>query len=526
MLFLSDDIGDPTGERSEDGATVSEPEAELLDDTSRGTNERARLEGHADARPGPTGPLVVGPPPNVRVAHKIELTPVHGYVVDAGGKAVEGAVVYAVSKTDSPWGARPASHTRSDAQGKWSLSVQGLRGRWIGARAHGFLNTFVDGKTIETSSSLRIQMPDVERLRVLLLDAEGEPLPDEGIRVKPIPRSSFVPSYPGPHQRGQELFETTDAEGFATFSLDTRGPVIVAPSLEDAFTEPKERWLPRAEGTVTFHVRAGAVLKLELRNAGTDAIMLGDAWIELRDVETGKALDSARYQLYEGKLEEALSFATGWYDVAVYAKDREPLLLPNVRIGTKDDTPAHVASMRPLPKMGSLEMKFTFPGKAMKQQPRLFLRRNEAGWNRRWVPLVAGKWRGTEHVFEAPLRPGPYEIAASDVVHGIAGLRRVTVRAGQTTKARIDLGPGLRFKLYDVIPRDLEIRHIRVEIDGLGPFSAVGSARGVRISSDEGLEQFVASWGHLDPLLGPYPGDSATVHVTEWDGTTHAFPVR
>ncbi len=489
---------------------------------ARTDGEKAKLVGRPDAHPagGST-------PANMR---KIELHDIHGCVVDVRGRAIQGALVYTTGKSASRWGSFDVGgKATTDAKGRWSIRVLSTKGRWIGARAKGFMNAFVDGDEADVSRSIRIEMPYAERLRVLVLDANNEPVPEAGVRLKPIPSQGMQSEYPSPSHRGPERYEATDGEGFATFELNTDGPVLIAPDMDEVFTDPPEQWLPRAAGTVTFRIGSGAVLKLRVENESGD-VLDDTAWVEVREAGTDRTLDQARYKLIEGRLERPFSFAPGWYDVRVHMKDRDPAWLPNVRLGMKDETPEHVVSMRPLPEMGRIEVQFSLPPDTKTiSRPGIFVRRQEPGRDRRWTPVVAGKWyaeSGAGHVFSAELHPGTYELAASAIANGLCGVRRVAVRSGKTTKTALTLAAGLRFKLFDVVPRDLEIRRIDVDVGRLGIFAPLGAAGASTTRHSSSLEQFVTDWRYADPVLGPYPATSATVHVTAWNGTKHEFHVR
>ena len=95
--------------------------------------------------------------------------------------------------------------------------------------------------------------------------------------------------------------------------------------------------------------------------------------------------------------------------------------------------------------------------------------------------------------------------------------------------------PGVQFSLLGVLPQDLSVRRVRILIPDLGGLPAVGYDPRLGTTVQAGLnvvnlipaaDSPARRAGRGGPRLGPYPGASVVLEVTDWQGRVERIPVR
>ena len=142
-----------------------------------------------------------------------------------------------------------------------------------------------------------------------------------------------------------------------------------------------------------------------------------------------------------------------------------------------------------------------------------------------WSAHSEVKWDVASGVLTAPFRPGAYDVLLI-VDEDVAALGTVELGEGESVKRRAHPRKGVMFPLYDVLPPDLQVRGIRIEVPGLGRMPALGRTFRGSGSLLETIDE-AGSKARRDPergaILGPYPGSHVVLEVTDWRGTVHRF---
>jgi hypothetical protein len=114
----------------------------------------------------------------------------------------------------------------------------------------------------------------------------------------------------------------------------------------------------------------------------------------------------------------------------------------------------------------------------------------------------------------------------------IAEYSDLRLEASKTTPVRFASRSGTLVELYALLPVDLDVRGIRVEIPGRGRFQLVGRAETTALACEEDTLRAIQGAGtrprrdaSKGPRLGPYP-DGVVVVVTDDARREHRFPVR
>lgn len=476
---------------------------------------------------------------------------VSGIVVTATGEPVGLADVYQLDTSKAAGAHRNfmTPVTRSDASGRFTLkAMKPLAESMIVAAKARFAPGFVPGAEIGPGHEIRIVLPAPTMLHVYLVDTAGKPVANEGIRAVPAAWRGHALPLPGPGSPLKEKYEGTDENGRASFYFSRSTPVTVIPDLEGWVSDPLERWLPDSDGTVYFTVQRGATIVVEAQDVKTGARIEQTVWVSVLDRESGRELTAGSSAEANGVMRTDLPLLPGYYDVLVRMRGREPLLVADVQVPSPGAEVKVPAKMGPLKEAATVQLALPDPVPARKGAPEstwsrqyppvVFVQRSDGNWQRHgWTRRTDGKMAfGASPSVTLTLRPGEYDVLVADPNSGTcAHTTGLQVEAGVAVEPRIAYRGGLQFPLYETLPVKLGVRRIRVEVAGVGTFTAYGYNPTLQgnIHSQGHIESSVApassplrSSARLSPQLGPYPGGSATLVVTDWEGTTHRFPIR
>ncbi|MDJ0976534.1 MAG: hypothetical protein QNJ98_18905 [Planctomycetota bacterium] len=554
VALLSDEDGaeDPVDALPADGASAEAPAAEL--------------EGRGN---GAARPPVIPPGKEVRVSpeelkkrwlgtmdeefqkrwkDRVEL---RGIVVDHAGRPAAAADVYQLPDHERAGsvGGRWMPRTQSDGAGRFTiLALKPLAESIFVARTKDGAPGWVPGSDVAPGATIRIVLPEPTQLDVYLVDTQGKPLPNEGVRVVPLTARGMARRFPGPETPMPEQYDATDENGRVRFAFPRSVPVMVIPSLDGWVADPQERWLPDSMGSVSFTVQKGATLIVKAVDAASGKTIGQTVWASVLDRETGRELTAGSSTDANGVLRSDLPLLPGFYDVLVTMRDREPTLLQDVRVAEAGAEVEITARMGPLKKAATLSLILPPPpprdtdGRKTRGRgrvaPIVFAKRLDGGFERHgWVRRVDAKRdRNRPDRFTLTMRPGPYEVVVMNPNTAYVGhLRNLTLAAGSERTRRVPMEPGVQFALHEVLPADVHVRSVWIEVAGVGRFPPVGYdarlAGGLRAWG--GLVNNLAAAGSsarknagAGPVLGPFPGSAVTVEVVDWEGGTNRYTVR
>lgn len=529
------------------------------------------LEGRRAA--GPTEPVPVAadgsvrlPPEAIRERIVAELpaksrealqrrVAVSGSVLDHAGRAVAGARVYQLPQALAA-GSAPnllTPQTTSDGAGRFTLHANApLTRTFILACLPGGLPGWVHGDEVGPGHTIRLVLPEPTELDVYLVDTEGKALPDAGVRVVPLTSRGIVPPLPGPEAPLPEQFDVTDENGRVRFRFGRAVPLMVIPDLDGWVADPKERWLPDSSGSVSFTVQQGATLVVEALDHETGGRIAQTVWASVLDRASGRELTTGSSVEADGVLRADLPLLPGFYDVLVTVREREPTLIADVHVERAGAVVRVQARMKPLAALAHLSLVLpsreedTAPaagsGGPRVQQDRpaviVFAKRLDGGFERHgWVRRVDGRRDPARRgVLTLPMRPGPYEVIVMDpLTGGVAHMPAIALAPGAGLTRRVTLRPGVQFRLHEVLPPDIHVRDLRVEVADVGTFPAVGyggfgyaslRSAGGALGALAPAGSARRKAGRGGPTLGPYPGASVVLVVTDWEGGTSRYAVR
>ncbi|MFV1959758.1 MAG: hypothetical protein ACC662_10145, partial [Planctomycetota bacterium] len=396
---------------------------------------------------------------------------------------------------------------------------------------------WLDGDRLEGGSEVDVTLPDAYELRVLVVNEEGEPRPETSVALEGTGARRGLVNYPAPGDPVAGTVRETDLGGLAVFGVGDDVPVVVRPLLEEAVAEPSALRIEHPVGQVTFRVHRGWRLALDVYDGDSDRYLEEQIDVTIYDVTTGAEVWNARSDASADVIETDVPLPLGTYAVEVTARGREPVMLGDFA-ATSFVIPIHRAvRMRPLREVARLRVELPSgprpgpfprrPGNPL--QPLVLDLRQDGGWpGRGWVPRRDLRWLPGRGAFTLELRPGRHDLLIALPGAGeVATLQDVLLRPGAETVVRASPRSGTTFRLYDVLPPDLAVRRLRIEVPGLGFLPAVG-LRGLRPLLDgqdllEGIDAASSAARrdpNLGPTLGPYPGP-VILHVIDWQGVPH-----
>lgn len=540
ILFLESDDGaaPPTDGTGYEAPPASELEGEPQDSPDGALGLKGRSDAECLEAPGVRRPVPVGRATSRGVV-RIRL---RGTVRTEAGLPVVGATVYQLSKKWSAGTSWTLSHTTTDPDGRFVLECLPPRSTWICARAPGRRTVFLDGATVDEDDAMVLALAESPKLVVRLVGADGEPVGLGGVRAVPTTRGGVALAFPGPEAVFPEQFEMTDENGIAVFDFEVPVPVMVIPEVEGMVAEPAEQWLAEAAGAVTFQVTLGTTLVIEARDVD-DSPLEQSLWVSIRDPTTGREVAVFRSDEGLGRAEADLALLPASYHVEVTACGYEPHLRPDLRLPGAGATVRCEVRMEVLRQCATLRI--VIPGgepasrsdpqpPSSGRRPALLLRRREVGWSDfGWQVRDDFRWDAKAGAVVVDLRPGTYDmVLALPTTGDVAELGTLVLPEGSSMTRRVNPRKGVVFRLYDVLPPDLRVRTVCVEVPGRGFFPPIGSWSNTTVRDAAGLVATIDPAGslaratpHGGARLGPYSALHVILHVTDWSGQTHRFVV-
>ncbi len=524
------DIERPPRERPEGEELVEEAaaiEAEAKPQLVGRAQHEAQLEEHL-ARMGP----VPGPRAPTHWAR--------GVVVDADGAPVPAARVYQLAGSPGKQMAVRSLST-TDAEGRFRLPTDTWEGTTFAARTSTHGAVFLSATDVRPADEIRLVFPRPMALNVLVVRRDGSGL--EGVSVTLAPVATRRPGVylEEPETPAHAQMGVTDAGGAVRFVVTRAEPVRITPDIVDATFDPASIVLERPEGHVTFEVREGCRVVLQVIDTETGEHLREAIHVTIHDVATWEQIDAFRTDDSADEIDETLALAPGHYAIEVTAKGREPELVSDIVVEYPGQRFDREVRMQPMPAAGELVIEFPLGAEPAPQtlqvghalHPYLLLQRLDGGHAVRGYHGVGVRRRGAEPVFRIPLRPGRYEgLLVLSATSEVAMLRELLLVPGEETRYQVSPRRGTMLALAELVPAGVEIVRARAEVPGRANYPLVGRGLGGPFGSQDALLHILAHLAKLpkakreEVVFGPYPPGGATIVVTDAEGRTYRGRTR
>lgn len=254
------------------GTDLDRPPSDSPDGPTAGS---ARL-----GRPGtpgqPARPASVAPAPDAEG----EVT---GRVVDEAGRAIAGAVVFALPKTQS--GADSVrARAVTDAAGAFAMPRARLGGCWLGVRADSFGITHVDGDALP-EESLRVTLRPGPLLE-LDLRVTGSVSGEADLHLRSVDAEATY-TYPGPDADARvERRLRLAVPGLHPVTLASAGGVVVTCNSARLAWTPRRVSVARLPGTATVTFGASGRVVVRVRDDATGRRFLDVGRLAAVDLDT------------------------------------------------------------------------------------------------------------------------------------------------------------------------------------------------------------------------------------------------
>ena len=471
------------------------------------------------------------------------LAPTHwvkGLVVDADGSPVPGARVYQLAGVlGKPMAVRSLEYT--DAAGRFRLPIDAWEGTTFAARTPTHGAVFVSAADLRPEAEIRLVFPRPMELNVLVVRPDGSGLEGVSVTVGPVATRRPGVYLEEPDTPAHDQIGVTDVGGAARFFLTRSEPVRITPEVVDATFDPASIVLERPEGHVTFEVREGVRIVLQVIDTETGEHLREAIHVTIHDVATWEQIDSFRTDDSADEIDETLALAPRHYAIEVTAKGREPELVSDIVVEYPGQRFDRDVRMQPMSAAGELVIEFP-PGAEPAREtlevghalyPHLLLQRLDGGHAVRGYRGVGVRPDRAEPVFRIPLRPGRYEgLLVLGATGEVALLRELLVVPGEETRYQVSPRRGTTLALAELVPEGVVIVRARAERPGVGSYPLVGRGLGAPFGSQDALLSILARLAQLpkakrqEVVFGPYPPGGATIVVTDAENRTYRGHTR
>lgn len=514
-LLLTRRTSDPTA--SPDDGAIGAPALRGLDPRARAASKRGALRADDASH----DPPLDGAPGSL-----------NGRVTLEGGVALSRLIVWQAPKRSMDpaeialieW---PSAYGRPGLDGRFTLNAVRRPDTWIAIRVPGWRTRFLDGAEIDWDAWLEIELSAPLALTVTVLDREGAPMASEVLRAVPRGRRERIVPHGGPDDALllQTQIQVTDEHGIARFELER--DVTVDVSVVDRLTEPIALALSSEAPEGTFREAAPAKLFLDVLDAGTGKHLEEHLRLVFYDA-TGRLLDfELRTDDSADEIETELPLPPGRYLIEVRPRLRPAVLVDFAfdRYGVDIRRQVRVPVER-----DAAAVTVTRVDEASLDGAWWMLGRRDGWWS------VQG-WQRHRVGIHGPtlqLEPGLWSVVLALPASGdVCVFPTMALEPGQSARFDLSPRPGEVFALYQVLPADLDVRALAVEVQGMGRFEAVGrTARGTLLTGEDDVLRAIDAPGSgvrkdatAGPVLGPYP-EGVTVVVRDAHGVEHRLPVR
>lgn len=463
-----------------------------------------------------------------------------GIVVDADGAGVGGARVYQLAGTPGKQMA-VRSLVRTDAAGRFRLRTDDWAGTTFAARTPTHGAVFLAAADVRPEDEIRLVFPRPMELNVLVVRPDGSGLEGVSVTVAPVATRRPGVYLEEPDTPAHEQMGVTDAGGAARFVVTRMEPVRITPEVVDATFDPGSIVLERPEGHVTFEVREGCQVVLQVIDTETGEHLRKAIHVTIHDVATWEQIDAFRTDDSADEIDETLALAPGHYAIEVTAKGREPELVSDIVVEYPGQRFDREIRMHPMPPAGELVIEFPLGaepapptlevGHAL--HPYLLLQRLDGGHAVRGYHGVGVRLDRAQPVFRIPLRPGRYEgILVLSATSEVAMLRELLLVPGEETRYQVSPRRGTMLTLAELVPEGVKIVRARAEVPGRANYPLVGRGLGAPFASQDALLHILAHLAKLpkakrqEVVFGPYPPAGATIVVTDAEGRTYRARTR
>jgi len=463
-----------------------------------------------------------------------------GHVQEPNGRPVKGATVFVLPKEKRGAERDDLRHEVTGADGRWALWARKTVGCWIGVVAPGYRNAYLDGDTVDAAVQMFLVVKRAPPLEIQLRDADGNPLPNQGVELDPWPPADFY-FLPGPEARQGEQWAVTDERGVARFRLGTPGPVRITPQLEGLHTHPASTWLAGARGKVTIDVHESTTLEVALTEAQGDgdgasagAPIAGVVTVDLFDTDSGQELASYTEMTdAPGVLRIERALAPGRYDVHISSPGYRTRILRDQEVPEHPEQARLQATLLPAQEAGLLRVRLeglgrTESARGRRRAPLTYLLRDEDGWRRLgWQPGAPEEWNRGERMLTYALPPGTYHLLVADVLTGRAALvRGLEITAGGHTDRELKLLPGIQPTLPALGVDGRHARTLRVGTSAWPSLPVYGSTPTARARMGNFLDCISRQDCGESVRLGPYPAAEITLEVVDWSDAVQTHTLK